>query len=395
MSLFFRNGGGKRAANLSGLIPPRDGFASSSFAVPVTEDSAAQVVAYNSSVSLLAAIVSSLPLNVYTGKGDSQREAPRPSWLDDPQGLGYGLEDWTKQYVTSACYTGNVVIQSGARDGNGLPTVFHIRPPRVVWSDGQRWVIHGREVDRRDVIHYRRWPVVGEVFGLSPIQQHATTFSLALSADRFGVQWFSEGAHPSQILYTDQAVDDELAQQVKARVLATMTGSRGPAVLGSGLKLEAFQVAPEESQFLETKGFTAAEVCRILGPGLAEILGYKTGDALTYKNREQMALDLLAYTVDPWLSDLERLLSRQLNAPGVRGGRWVEFDRSALLRTDMLSRFQAYRVALGPHEPFMTANEVRRPEADLPPLAWGDDKPTIQGSVSNGGSDGNGPVPPG
>ena len=161
-------------------------------------------------------------------------------------------------------------------------------------------------------------------------------------------------------------------------MLDTLQGSRGPAVLGSGMKLEQMQVAPEESQFLETQSFTAAQVCRILGPGIAEILGYKTGDSMTYKNREQLALDLLSYAIDPWLVDLERQLSRMLNRPGASGGRWVRFNRNALLRTDLLTRYQAHRIALGPMEPWETANEVRDYE-DQQPVIWGDDKPAVQG----------------
>ena len=99
---------------------------------------------------------------------------------------------------------------------------------------------------------------------------------------------------------------------------------------------------------------------------------------MTYKNREQLALDLLSYAIDPWLVDLERQLSRMLNRPGASGGRWVRFNRNALLRTDLLTRYQAHRIALGPMEPWETANEVRDYE-DQQPVIWGDDKPAVQG----------------
>jgi hypothetical protein len=235
-------------------------------------------------------------------------------------------------------------------------------------------------VARDDIVHYRRWPVPGKLLGQSPIERHASAFGVAIAAERFGQQWFAEGAHPSQVLTTDQPVDATTAAAIKSRVLDAMQGSRGPAVLGSGMKLDQFQVAPEESQFLETQSFTAAQVCRILGPGIAEILGYKTGDSMTYKNREQLALDLLSYAIDPWLVDLERQLSRMLGAPGssATSGTWVRFNRNALLRTDLLTRYQAHRIALGPMEPWTTANEVRDYE-DQQPIVWGDDKPAVQG----------------
>jgi len=59
-------------------------------------------------------------------------------------------------------------------------------------------------------------------------------------------------------------------------------------------------------------------------------------------------------------------------------GSWVRFNRNALLRTDLLTRYQAHRIALGPMEPWTTANEVRDYE-DQQPIVWGDDKPAVQG----------------
>lgn len=380
MSLFFRRE--QRAASVSDLIPQR--VAAPSFADSVTQSTSQQVVAYASAVNLLSTVVASLPLEVYVGKGRSQRPAKRPAWLDDPSGERYGIEDWLKLWMSSAAYTGNVVLHIVARDGNYKPSVVDVVDTSTVIvrnEDGVRsWFIGGKRVSREDIVHYRRWPVPGKLMGMSPIERHASAFGVAIAAERFGHQWFAEGAHPSQVLTTDQPIDASTASAIKQRMLDTLQGSRGPAVLGSGMKLESFQVAPEESQFLETQSFTAAQVCRILGPGIAEILGYKTGDSMTYKNREQLALDLLSYAIDPWLVDLERQLSRMLNGPGVStmSGSWVRFNRNALLRTDLLTRYQAHRIALGPIEPWETANEVRDYE-DQQPVFWGDDKPAVQG----------------
>ena len=385
MSLFFRSRTPQqRSYTIADLIPVRSPVGN--FSDPVTTDTGGQVVAYAAAVNLLATVVASLPLEVFTGRGREQRPAPAPAWLDDPAGERYGLEDWLKQWMLSAAYTGNTVLEISQRDGNGLPRVLSIvdfHKVRVESREGQRtWYVGSKAIDRDNIVHYRRWPQPGKLWGQSPIERHAATFGVALSSERFGYQWFAEGAHPSQVLTTDQPIDSDTAAAIKARMLDSLTGSRGPAVLGSGLKLEQFQVAPEESQFLQTQEFTAAQVCRILGPGIAEILGYSTGDSMTYKNREQLALDLLSYAIDPWLVDLERQLSRLLNTPGIptMAGRWVRFNRNALLRTDLLTRYQAHRIALGPMEPWQTVNEVRDTE-DEQPVSWGDDKPAVQGDM--------------
>ena len=379
MSLFRRKSEA-RSTSMADLIPQRGVVGR--FGDAVTQSTSEQVVAYASAVNLLSTVVASLPLEVFTGKGRTQRPASRPAWLDDPAAEGYGMEDWLKLWMGSAAYTGNVVLQVVRRDGFLLPSVVDVVDVSdvMIRKEGDRrvWYVGRKPVPSEDIIHYRRWPKPGKLMGQSPIERHASAFGVAIAAERFGQQWFAEGAHPSQVLTTDQPIDADTASAMKSRMLDTLQGSRGPAVLGSGVKLEQMQVAPEESQFLETQSFTAAQVCRILGPGIAEILGYKTGDSMTYKNREQLALDLLSYAIDPWLVDLERQLSRMLNRPGASGGRWVRFNRNALLRTDLLTRYQAHRIALGPMEPWETANEVRDYE-DQQPVIWGDDKPAVQG----------------
>lgn len=382
MSLFFRSRPVEtRAETIADLIPNRT---AASFSSTVSAATPSQVVAYAAAVNLLSTVVASLPVDVYTGRGRNQRPAPRPQLLEDPSGEGYGMEDWLKQWMNSACFTGNVMLRVVQRDGNRNPLIVDVLNVADVTvrneNGGRVWYVNNKRIDRGDLIHYRRWPAPGKLIGQSPIERHASAFGLAIAAERFGQQWFAEGAHPSQVLTTDQPIDASTAAAMKSRMLDSINGSRGPAVLGSGMKLEQFQVAPEESQFLETQQFTAAQVCRILGPGLAEILGYKTGDSMTYKNREQLALDLLSYSLDPWLVDLEKQLSRMMNQAGTpaMSGRWVRFDRTALLRTDLLTRFQAHRIALGPMEPWETVNEVRDTEGQ-PPVFWGDDKPAVQG----------------
>jgi HK97 family phage portal protein len=145
--------------------------------------------------------------------------------------------------------------------------------------------------------------------------------------------------------------------------MAAIHGRREPAVLGGGWKYQQIQISPNESQFLETNNYTAAECCRIFGPGFAEIFGYETGGSLTYSNIEQRSLDLLTYAVNPWLVRIERSLSALLPAPAQ-----VKFNRAALVRTDLLTRYKAHVLAL--QNQFKTVDEVRDDE-DMAPVPWG------------------------
>lgn len=379
MSLFFRRGAERRTGPVSDAIRARGLGAPGSFRVAVSESTAEQVVAFDAGASLLADVISCLPFNTWTGTGAGQRPGRAPRWLDDPGGAGYGLDDWVKQLVYSACFTGNIVLTVEARTGSGAPDVVAVRDWRQVMYNGG-WIIAGKRYVREDVIHYRRYPRPGSRFGSSPIERHATTLGISLASARFGRQWFDDGAHPQSTLESDEWLDEDEVSRLRGRIIDPSRGTREPLILGGGLKLKAWQVSPEESQFLATQGYSAAESCRILGPAIAEILGYPTGDSSTYKNRQELAVDFLKYALDPWLVPIEKLISRLMGGDTTMSGRYVSADRAAVLRTDLLTRYQAARIALGPSEPFATANEVRLPEPGWGPVPWGDEKPTIQGS---------------
>jgi HK97 family phage portal protein len=330
-----------------------------------------QKIAIWACVNLIATITETMPLDVYSGDGANRKPIPMPGWLADLGGDGHGLQDWLWQWIYSAMLRGNVYGLVGARDRRtGQPTQIVLQHPDEVHASRQfrngpvDWRINGQQVDDPNTVWHRRvHPVPGRLLGLSPIQQHALTIGVGIAALHFGAQWFEEGAHPSGILSSEQDLNQTKADTAKQRFLAALRGKREPVVLGSGWKFQPIQIAPNESQFLETNNYTGAECCRIFGPGLAEVFGYGTGDSLTYKSVEQRSLDLLTYAADPWLVRVERVLSGLLPPPS-----YVKFDRKALVRTDLLTRYKAYEVAL--RNQWMVVNEVREDE-DQAPVEWG------------------------
>lgn len=337
-------------------------------------DSAMQKVAIWAAVNLIASIGEMLPFNVYRGVGADRQRITTPSWLLDLGGKGYGTGDFIWQTLYCWGLRGNVYGVPVERDPRtGQPTTIDLAHPDDVQfvQDSTdptkgKWMIRGK--DAPDVWHQRCYPTPGRVTGLSPIAMHAVTIAQGLYAQNFGAQWFLDGAHPSAILTNDKAseIDQSTATTVKQRFLAAVRGTREPVVLGGGWKYEQIQIAPAESQFLETQNLTSAECARIYGPGMPEILGYETGNSMTYANIEQRAIDLLKYTLDPWLTRVERVLTMLLPQP-----QYVRMDRRALLQTDALTRFQRHALAL--RYGVETINEIRLNSEDLTVVKWGNE----------------------
>lgn len=365
-------------ATFSEGTPPPPGELQSDFGVR----SSLQKVAVWSCVNLTATMAEVLPLDVYSGSGQDKRPRPMPGWMKDLGADGHGLSDWLYQAVFSAMLRGNPVGEVVERDPRtAQPRTIVLANPDEVRADPDaegrlHWRIGRRGVDRENVWHKRVYPVPGYVFGLSPIAMHAQTIGLGISSLQFGARWFTDGGHPSAMLTNENEITETQAKDAKAKFLSALRGKREPVVLGKNWKYQAISISPNESQFLETQGYTSAECCRIFGPGYAEVFGYEVGGSLTYSTLEQASLHLLTYSMDAWLVRLERWLSDLLPSP-----QQVKFNRGALVRTDLLTRYRAHEIAL--RNDFKVINEVRDLE-DLTPVDWGNapmDSPTMPSTI--------------
>lgn len=374
MSLFFSAKPTRRDEQRSQWVWPSFQLTNGSYAdinPSAVAEGSLHSVAYHAAVDLICSLGSELPLHVYSGEGKSRVRRSIPSYLDDPAGDGQGRADWCYQALLSWLIRGNLYGDILERSPRNFPTqvLFH-HPDSVsghVNSRGQvEWMVDGIPVtDPGNFLHRRVYPVPGRIQGLSPVQFHASTLGLSLTATQFGLQWFREGAHPSGMLTNEEAeLDGGQAKKAKQRFMEALRGSREPVVMGKGWKFQTIQLNPEESQFLETQGFSAAECARIVGPGIAEILGYESGGAMTYSNIESRAAHVLVFAANKWFRRLERLLSGMLPSP-----QYALIERDALLQSTTLERYKAHALALG--NKWKVVNEVREVE-DMPPVEWGD-----------------------
>jgi HK97 family phage portal protein len=359
-----------------GLSSPWVSIAQSGYAdIDATRlDVSLQSVAVRTAVDLIASLGSELPVDVFSGKGRDKRQRPMPAWLEDPGGDGYGLADWSYRVLMSWLLRGNLYGETLDVGPGGFLRQVEIFHPDCVsgWmEDGAPvWTVNGRRVER-NFVHRRAFPIPGQIQGISPVAYHASTIGVSLAATQFGRQWFGDGGHPTGILRnTEVPLEAEgNVKTAKRRFLAALRGIREPLVLGKGWEYQQIQVAPEDSQFLETMGYTEAQCARIFGPGIAEVLGYAVkGSSLTYSNLADRDLQLLKYAVGKWLRRLERLLSQFLPKP-----QYVLLNRDALLETTTMQRYQAHAVALGGGA-WKSVNEVRDDE-DEPPVDWGEGRP--------------------
>jgi HK97 family phage portal protein len=314
---------------------------------------------------LLADSVASLPLKSYRVDGEDRLRAPVPPLFRRPAAVGTRY-DWLHRCMTSLTLRGNAYGLIVAWGPDGWPSQIEwLHPDDVHVEDNLAatpvWYYKGRRLEDGQMFHVPAYTMPGQILGLSPIAYFATTTEAGLLANQFGRDWFANGSTPSAVLETDMAVDRDAATVLKARFKEAAQG-RDVVALGNGVKYRAISVPANESQFLETIKATANQIAAIYGVP-PEKVGGETGGSLTYATVEQNSIDLLTWTLRPWLARLEDAFS-QLRPPTEE----ARFNVDAMLRTDTLTRYQAHRIAraIG----LRNIDELRRLE-DEPPLPNG------------------------
>ena len=323
---------------------------------------------------LLAAQVASLPLQAYRKAGDARSQMAVPSLFVAPSSTG-SLYDWLHRCVTSLALRGNAYGLVVARDQHGYPTTVEwLHPDHVSCQDQMMsgpgsyiqpiWYWQGRVLPAEDLVHIPWFTIAGKVQGLSPIEACATTISTGVSAQVYTSDWFNNGAvPPGKFRNTKQTVSQVEGDEIKARLVAAIR-SRKPLVFGADWEYDPIAVSAYDARFVETLKLTATQVASIYGIP-PEMLGGEAGGSLTYSTVEQNALNLVKFTLRPWLELLEEHFSKLLPKP-----QYVKFNLDALERADLQARMSAYETArnIG----VLSVNDIRKLE-DLPPVDEGDD----------------------
>lgn len=341
----LRHGEEKRMIDSSTVSWPADPLASP---VAVTEEGALRLGPVLAAGRLLAATISGMPLCVYRKMGDTKQELPLPSLLTQPSAQGT-LHDWVFRAVTSLAYRGNAVGVVTARDYLEVPTEIEWLDPAFVLCEDRlasmgepgsftnpKFSYLGERLPNEDVVHIPWFQLPGRVWGMSPIGAYAVTVSTGLAAQKFSDDWFrAGGVPPGRFKNSMQTVDQKDANVIKRRLVQAIR-SHEPIVYGKDWEYEPFTISPNEAQFVQTMRLTASTIASIYGIP-PEMIGGETGGSMSYSSPEQRQIELVQFSLLPWLALLESHLSALLPR-----GQYVKFDPDVLIRADLKTRFEVH-----------------------------------------------------
>ena len=107
----------------------------------------------------------------------------------------------------------------------------------------------------------------------------------------------------------------------------------------------------------------------------------------SFSNIEQMSLEFVKYTLDPWVIRWEQALTRTLLTPDEKATYFIKYNVEGLLRGDYQSRMNGYATAR--QNGWKSANDIRELEnLDRIPAEEGGDLYLINGNMLPMGSAG-------
>jgi HK97 family phage portal protein len=258
-----------------------------------------------------------------------------------------------------------------ALDDNGkLVYLTRIKndPNGISSSDNQQLVLQPD-----DVLHIPGLSFDG-LKGYSVVSQLREDIGLGLAMTEYAARFFGNGAIPGFVLQTENNLSPEQKTMLKA---AWEEGHQGlinanrVAILERGLKVEKISIPPEDAQFLESRQFNKEEIAEIFGVPL-HLLGASDKTSGAWSGVEQLSLQFLQYTINPILENWQQSIDVRLFSKAEQANTFVEFITADILRSDLKTRFDAYRQLLGLA---LTANDVRRMENLAP---WPNDEGEVK-----------------
>jgi len=313
---------------------------------------------------VLCTAMAGLPVLQVSESGGFRRRMT-PSLIVRRPASSVNQSGWVYQVMSSWLTSGNVYGEIVETDSFGRPTqVETINPAHVDWvSENGRFTPRVNGVSRTvyprgDLWHVPCFLQAGSPVGLSPSDYAAQSIRTSIQAEKFGGDFFAQGAHPTSIIKSRSQLNEEQAERIKSTV-RRLIGSREPAVFGADLDWQTVQVNPADSQFIELLRFEVEQAARIYGVPPSMIYGAVSGQSVTYSNASQDDLSFLKHSLRWWVNLLQEAWSEFLPTPQV-----VRFNVDALLQMTTRERTEIHKMRL--ETKTRTVNEVRLLEDEAP-----------------------------
>jgi HK97 family phage portal protein len=350
------------------LLASELGYGPTSSGVSVTPESAFNSSAFWSAVSIIAADVASLPLELIKRSKDGTTSAFTDSKTyelmhdnPNPEMTSMVLRE-TLQAHALTWGGGYAEIE---RNGGGQPlAIWPLTPDRVApFRNAGRVQYRIANVnkpdtilDASDILHVPGLGFDG-VIGYSVLEKARDSIGMGLAMQRFGGSFFGNGSTFGGILTHPQKLTKDVKQGIRESIEAVHAGvdrAHKFVILGEGMTYTKLGIPPDDAQFLESRRFEIEEIARWFHMPQHKLNGL---DHATFSNIEHLDLEYFKSCLRGWLVRWEQELNRKLVPSLERKTQYFKHNVEGFLRGDSAARadYQVKMFQIGG----LSINEIR------------------------------------
>lgn len=331
-------------------------------------------------VRIISGPPATLPLQIKRRVGERIREdeSDSPLW----KLLNRRPNNWQKPHQFKRMLMAHVLLRGNSIclkvvSRGQIIALIPLHPDRVEITQDERLNVNYRyarpdggftDFKQSEVFHLFGLTLNG-YSGVTPITYARETIGLAMAQEDYGATTFKNGARMSGVLKHPNKLGQEGQDLLKASLDEYRDGGKSEGkflILEENMAFERMSMSAVDAQWIESRKLSRSDIAMFYGVPPSMIGDNSGSDSNWGTGLEQKANGFVTFTLEDYLTMWEEGITIDLNSnPAI----YAKFNRAALVKGDIKSRWDAYVKALqwGVSSP----NEIRSLE-DQNPREGGD-----------------------
>jgi HK97 family phage portal protein len=191
------------------------------------------------------------------------------------------------------------------------------------------------------VVHVRAFTTIGAPWGIGVVENFRRALGQQLDQQNLVASTYKTGSVPTVVIELDRPEVDKIQATATQDqwIESHGNGQRKPAVIPNTMKVTPLSFSPEDSQFLEARQMSVAEVAFMFNLDPSDLGASVGGASLTYANLEQRQQQRVTDAYGPMMLRFEQAWSDL-----TPGGNAAKFCPEGLLRTDSKTRAEVHQL---------------------------------------------------
>lgn len=334
----------------------------------VTREQALEIPSISGSISLIAGVVSCLPVKLYIQDGDDVRElrddVRLPLLNHDTQDTLTATQFW--RAMLEDYYVGRGAYAYISRDCNRIRSLHYVENGYIGYLKGTDPIFKDYKITvggtaREPFEFFKILRNTKDGMAGTPVQEEKKIlFSVAYHTMIYENTLVRKGGNKKGFLTSESQLSTGTSTLLKEAFRNLYSNNtENVVILNKGMDFKESSNSCVEMQLNENKETNSVELSMLLNVPNAMLRGNAT---------QQDKNNFVDYCIVPLLNDIEASLDRDLLTEEEKSRRmFFAFDTKELTRGNILDRYRAYELAYKNN--FMQVDEIREKE-DLPALGF-------------------------